>query len=43
MNERVRLAHGNVRVESLPGHGRKVLVRIPNPLATAPLEAVLET
>ena len=43
MDERVRLAHGNVRVESLPGHGTKVLVRIPNPLATAPLEAVLET
>jgi hypothetical protein len=31
-DERVRLAHGNVRVESLPGHGRKVLVRIPNHL-----------
>jgi signal transduction histidine kinase len=43
MDERVRLARGNVRVESLPGHGTKVLIRIPNPLAAAPLEAVHET
>jgi signal transduction histidine kinase len=43
MDERVRLARGNVRVESLPGHGTKVLVRIPNPLAATPLEAVQET
>jgi hypothetical protein len=43
MDERVRLAHGSVRVEPMLGHGTKVLVRIPNPVATAPLEAVLET
>ena len=43
MDERVRLARGHVRVESLPGHGTKVLVRIPNSLAAAPLEAVHET
>ena len=43
MDERVRLARGHVRVESLPGHGTKVLVRIPNSLAAAPLAAVHET
>jgi signal transduction histidine kinase len=43
IDERVRLACGNVRVESQPGHGTKVLVRIPNALAAAPLEAVHET
>ena len=40
MDERVRLALGSVRVESRPGHGTKVLVRIPNPVAAVPLEAI---
>jgi PAS domain S-box-containing protein len=33
IDERVRIAHGSVRVESTPGHGTRVVVQIPTPLA----------
>ena len=34
IRERVRFAKGSVRIESQPGHGTKLLVRIP--VSTAP-------
>lgn len=38
IGERVRLAKGSVRIESQPGHGTRVSVRIP--LASVPIEIV---
>jgi signal transduction histidine kinase len=36
IDERVRLVHGAVRVDSTPGHGTRVTVRVPNGASNAP-------